>query len=772
MTTDLRALNRSGRDAQRVTKTNTAPTWDDVQKVLVGERNLRTVQQRAFDAGLCSGRRNLVVAAPTNSGKSLVGLIGLVQAVHRGKRAVLLEPLRALAREKAEEIERLSADLKKTLGWTFSVKITTGDYRLDDESYADPAPGGELIVATPERLEAILRNPDHAAWLETIGAVCIDEAHLIANPRRGPTLEYLITSFLCLPAPPRLFLLSATLGNVDAAKAWLEPCDVVQVSERYPPLTKQVVEVGAGETADGVVTRWLQDVLANPAHQALVFVYQTAATEKLSRILTASLGELAGSSGALAYHGKMSAAQRDEVRSAFLSGASRVVVTTSALALGVNLPATHVVVRDLTYPGADSPEIGDLLQMMGRAGRGDQAGFAVAIRKPSDDRTAAELQRALDEEVLPDFRSAFAGMGTENGPVPAGVQQVLALLSRKGDTGATQAEIETFFLRSFGGQHLAALTGTALYWLEAHKLAYFDEHAYYKLTVLGRSTSLSVLPPALAAGFARLLRDLMEGDEHDKSLSRLGKLDQLICLNLLHDRTPSLKSWSKGFPALVDGWAERNPQLAPHLFQQWLKGSQGASSAHEILGSLGVPAEGKALDARKESARKLAYKATLHAAVMYERSQGASVDKIERSFTTSGLEGVEEKWRDELLWLLAGIARILDIKAFFFHLKETCNASPERIKRVKRILGDMRRDTLELLEEIKYCSPLGPVLVQLKRAAGGNAGVGVQSIRILEAAGVSSLVELKRLSVDDLIGHGLRRDIARKVASYTRVRVL
>jgi len=67
-------------------------------------------------------------------------------------------------------------------------------------------------VATPERLEAILRNPDHAAWVDTIGAVCVDEAHLIANSRRGATLEYLITSFLCQPAPPRLFLLSATLA--------------------------------------------------------------------------------------------------------------------------------------------------------------------------------------------------------------------------------------------------------------------------------------------------------------------------------------------------------------------------------------------------------------------------------------------------------------------------------------------------------------------------------------------------------------------------------
>ena len=46
------------------------PSWSKVQSVLVGNRTLRAVQKRAFDAGLCSGRRNMVIAAPTNSGKS------------------------------------------------------------------------------------------------------------------------------------------------------------------------------------------------------------------------------------------------------------------------------------------------------------------------------------------------------------------------------------------------------------------------------------------------------------------------------------------------------------------------------------------------------------------------------------------------------------------------------------------------------------------------------------------------------------------------------
>jgi superfamily II DNA/RNA helicase len=771
MTTISADSKRLEAKAQNMATPGIIPAWGAVQGVLFGSRSLRVVQERAFDTGLCSGRRNLVVAAPTNSGKSLVGLIGLIQAIHRGKRAVLLEPLRALAREKAEEIERLCAQLKAAVGWTFSIKVTTGDYRLDGECYADPAPGGELIVATPERLEAILRNPDHEPWLKTIGAVCVDEAQLIANPRRGPTLEYLITSFLCLPAPPRLFLLSATLGNVDAVRAWLDPCDVVQVSERYPALTKRVEEVGAGKTADDVVTRCLRDALASPQHQALVFVYQTAATEKLAQSLTASLGDLTGPTGAMAYNSKMSAAQREEVRQAFLSGSSRVVVTTSALAMGVNLPATHVIVRDLTYPGAESPEIGDLLQMMGRAGRGDQFGLAIVIRKPSDDRTTAELQQSLDQEILPEFRSAFTSTGFANDGVPAGVQQVLGLLARKGDTGATQVEIEAFFLRSFGGQHMAALTGAALYWLELNKLAYPDEHKQYRLTILGRHTALSVLPPALASGYARLLRDLLEGNAEDVVIANWKPLDHLVCLNLLYERSPSLRQFGDALVKTVDGWAERNALETPYLFQNWIRGAKGHSSAYEILGSLGIAAEGRTLEARKEAARKKAYNATFQAIVMYERSMGTSMQAIERQFGIKNFEGVEEKWRDELLWLTAGLARVLQIETFLSHLKETCHAPPERIRRVRRLIGMMRRDVFGLQEQIKYCSALGPLLKQLKRSGGKRGGVGIQSIRKLEEAGVKSFNEIQKLGYKGLVAKGVRRDIAMRICSFTQKRL-
>src|SRR5262249_23377878 len=142
-------------------------------------------------------------------------------------------------------------------------------------------------------------------------------------------------------------------------------------------------------------------------------------------------------------------------------------------------------------------------------------------------------------------------------------------------------------------------------------------------------------------------------------------LDHLLVLCLLHDRTPGLRPYSEALVKQVNGWAERNAQLAPLLFQRWVRGERAHSCAHEILGSLGMRTEGKLLEARREAARRVAYRATFQAIVLHERGLGMTTDQIERQFGISNFEGIEESWRDNILWLLAGIARLLDIKCFY-----------------------------------------------------------------------------------------------------------
>jgi len=154
-----------------------------------------------------------------------------------------------------------------------------------------------------------------------------------------------------------------------------------------------------------------------------------------------------------------------------------------------------------------------------------------------------------------------------------------------------------------------------------------------------------------------------------------------------------------------------------------------------------------------------------------QRGSGASNESLERQFGIKNFEGVEEQWRDTSLWLLLGLTRILDIKCFFYHLKENCHAEVERIQKVKRLIGTMRRDVMDLQEQIKYCSALGPFLRELKRSAGSRSGVGIQSIRRLEDSGVKSFAELRALGLNGIIAQGVRKDIAKQIALFARKRM-
>jgi hypothetical protein len=75
--------------------------------------------------------------------------------------------------------------------------------------------------------------------------------------------------------------------------------------------------------------------------------------------------------------------------------------------MGVNQPATHVLVRDNTFPGIGRLEAPELLQMLGRAGRGECPGHGTVLVRPTDGWEANELANALHDEVVPEVVSPF-----------------------------------------------------------------------------------------------------------------------------------------------------------------------------------------------------------------------------------------------------------------------------------------------------------------------------------------------------------------------------
>ncbi len=754
--------------------------WGTVLGSLTGGRSLRPVQRLAVDeAQLLESRQHIVVSAPTNSGKTVVGYMLLIEALLRNQNALLVEPLRALAQEKADELEALLRDLSPTVFPSApKVRLTTGDYRLESESPDSPPPeAGHLIVATPERFEAILRNPSNAAWIGKLGAVVIDEAHLIKDPRRGPTLELLIASLISLPAPPRVALLSATVGNPERLRDWLNPCQLIRSTARTP-LKKEVWELSAGESVEETLANAIGQILQDSGTSVLVFVYRKNSADALARQLTDVL-----KTPVLSYHSGQSANDKASRRDAFNSGTCRCVVSTTALAMGVNLPATHVIVRDTTFFGVGKLPVDQLLQILGRAGRGDRAGTGIVIVRPEDEWDAAELARSLNEERIEPIRSSFeqapvtsAGARSRgalsNDAAPATV--VASCLSRMASEGMSQKSLRTVLSNTLAGQALASKSEEAVRWLSAPErhLAYVDEQDLVHLTVLGRAGIQSMLPLEVVAGIGQLVRDLLSLDQAGGLLKRWSCVDHLLIVSLLSDRSPKLRRFSEALAGQLDAWHEALPNTDKSLlFAEWIVGSASTSKAGELFGSLGIAAGQKQKQA--EAARNKAYTCMLSAAVMHLRASGVSITDLESRWSVSGLAGVEEAWRDTTLWLVSGINNLFEIRAFYHHLWEHCEADVDQIKNVKRYLRDIRYQGYELLERIKHCSPLGGLLRGLQTLYADRDGqtAGIGTIRRLESAGIESMRQVASMSVSDLVQIGVQRRYALQIRRYVERRL-
>ena len=112
---------------------------------------LRPVQSQSFPS-ILGDLQHLIITAPTNSGKSLCAHAELLRCCMAGQRAILIEPMRVIANEQTETLIALIDRLAPTLGRRPSVRLSTGEFRNNDEFLSDPPPvEGEILVVTPER---------------------------------------------------------------------------------------------------------------------------------------------------------------------------------------------------------------------------------------------------------------------------------------------------------------------------------------------------------------------------------------------------------------------------------------------------------------------------------------------------------------------------------------------------------------------------------------------------------------------------------------------
>ncbi|MFI5421170.1 MAG: DEAD/DEAH box helicase, partial [Nitrososphaerales archaeon] len=156
-----------------------------------GYESLYPPQNDAVQSGVLDGK-NLVLATPTASGKTLVAMMAAIRAIERGGKVVYLAPLRALASEKYEEFKSIFERIKKpgTQRSKLRVFISTGDYDSSGESLG----GADVVILTNERFDSVIRHG--ASWIDSVTLFIADEVHLVGDSHRGPTLEMILAKII------------------------------------------------------------------------------------------------------------------------------------------------------------------------------------------------------------------------------------------------------------------------------------------------------------------------------------------------------------------------------------------------------------------------------------------------------------------------------------------------------------------------------------------------------------------------------------------------
>lgn len=358
---------------------------------------------------------------PTGSGKTLAAFGGpLLEALAgdapmapgEGPRVLWVTPLRALAADTTRALTQTAADMG--LAWT--VALRTGDASARDKRLARQGKAQALVI-TPESLALLFSYADASSRFRALRCIVVDEWHELLGNKRGVLLQLCLARLRRLSPGVRTWGLSATLGNLDEARAVLLPHAPgsalvagarprrMQISTLLPERSRALPWAGhLGLSQLERVFKRLFDVRAT-----LLFTNTRAQAELWHRALE-SIWPEAPATLAL-HHGSLDPKLRAAVEQGLRDGTVRCVVATSSLDLGVDFPAVDQVLQIGSPKG-----VARLLQRAGRARhRPGESGNVVCV--PAQALELIEYAAA---------RQAIARGEIESRPPPVGSLDVLA----------------------------------------------------------------------------------------------------------------------------------------------------------------------------------------------------------------------------------------------------------------------------------------------------------------------------------------------------------
>ena len=377
-----------------------------------------SVRNGLFADGGGAGDDQLVVSA-TATGKTLVGeLAGVNNALNGEGKMLFLVPLVALANQKHENFEERYGDV-------LDVTIRVGASRINDDGTRFD-PDADVIVGTYEGIDHALRTGKE---MGEIGTVVIDEVHTLKEGERGHRLDGMISRLKHYTesrnSPAQWIYLSATVGNPE----WLAErlrARLIEFEERPVPIERHLTFADDREKIrieNRLVKREFDSKSSKGYRgQTIIFTNSRRRCHEISRKLEYDSAP---------YHAGLDYRRRKQVERQFGNQDLAAVVTTAALAAGVDFPASQVVFDTLAM-GIEWLSVQEFEQMLGRAGRPDyhDEGTVYMLVEPdcsyhnsmemTEDEVAFKLLKGEMEDVTTMYDESAAAEETLANVVVAG----------------------------------------------------------------------------------------------------------------------------------------------------------------------------------------------------------------------------------------------------------------------------------------------------------------------------------------------------------------
>ncbi|MEQ8745375.1 ATP-dependent DNA helicase RecG [Pyruvatibacter sp.] len=341
------------------------------------------------------------------SGKTLVALMAMLVAVEAGAQAALMAPTEILARQHAKTLEPLCAAAG------IRMAILTG---------RDKGKAREAIVAAAEAGEIDILVGTHALFqgsvaFRDLAVAVVDEQHRFGVRERMELSSKGVagTDVLVMTATPIPRTLQLTAyGDMDVSRLTEKPAGRQPITTRALPLERlDDVIAGLGRAVrEGQQVYWVCPLVEESD------VLDVAAAEERYAGLKATLGANIGM-----VHGRMKGAEREQVMTAFQAGEIDILVATTVIEVGVDVPNASIMVIE----HAERFGLAQLHQLRGRVGRGSAASSCLLLYKAPLGNMAkqriATLRDTEDGFIIAEEDLILRGAGEVLGTRQSGLPQ-------------------------------------------------------------------------------------------------------------------------------------------------------------------------------------------------------------------------------------------------------------------------------------------------------------------------------------------------------------